>query len=183
MLSRAGASLGVLAVLVGGSSACTRARAEVAPEPLPILEPPPAPPRVVAEYAPDPAPQAPAPEVPVVQPPTPRANGRREPPPPVAVTPAPTPPPPPAGAAPALSLQSVGGDTSKSEAAVRTLLSSAQRDLGRVDYQALDADGRAQYDTARRFMQQAEEALKARNLVFAGKLADKAAAMATTLVR
>jgi hypothetical protein len=183
MLSRAAVSLGVLAALVGGSSACTRARAEVAPEPLPILEPPPAPPRVVAEYAPDPAPEAPAPEVPVVQLPPPRTNGRREPTPAAVAAPPPAPTPPAPGAAPALSLQSSGADTSKSEAAVRTLLSSAQRDLGRVDYQALDADGRAQYDTARRFMQQAEEALKARNLVFAGKLADKAAAMAGTLVR
>ena len=52
------------------------------------------------------------------------------------------------------------------------------RDLERVVYQSLDADGRAQYDTARRFMQQADEALKARNVVFAGKLADKAATMA-----
>ena len=147
-----------------------------------ILEPPPAPPRVVADYAPDPAPEAPPPEAPAPPPPAPRGNGRREtaalppPPPPPVVAPAPSP------AAPALSLQS-GGDTSKSEAAVRVLLTTAQRDLGRVDYQALDADGRAQYDTARRFMQQAEDALKARNLMFAGKLADKAATMAGTLVR
>ena len=59
----------------------------------------------------------------------------------------------------------------------------AARDLGRVNYQALDADGRAQYDTARRFMQQADEALKGRNVMFAGKLADKAATMAAVLVR
>ena len=50
-------------------------------------------------------------------------------------------------------------------------------------YQTLDADGRVQDDTARRFMQQADEALKARNVVFAGKLADKAATMAAVLVR
>ncbi len=47
----------------------------------------------------------------------------------------------------------------------------------------VDTDGRAQYDTAKRFLQQAEEALKTRNYVFAGKLADKAATMAAVLVR
>jgi hypothetical protein len=66
---------------------------------------------------------------------------------------------------------------------VRALLARAARDLGRVDYQALDTDGRAQYETARRFMQQADDALKARNVMFAGKLADKAATMASVLLR
>ena len=37
--------------------------------------------------------------------------------------------------------------------------------------------------TARRFMQQADDALKVRNVMFAGKLADKAATMAAVLVR
>ena len=52
-----------------------------------------------------------------------------------------------------------------------------------MHYAALDADGRAQYDTARRFMHQAEEAMKSGNLAFAGKLADKAATMALVLIR
>jgi hypothetical protein len=52
-----------------------------------------------------------------------------------------------------------------------------------VNAGSLNADGRAQYDAARRFIQQAEEALKQRNVVFAGKLADKAATMASVLVR
>ena len=63
------------------------------------------------------------------------------------------------------------------------MLSRASRDLSRVNYTSLNPDGKAQYDTARRFMQQAEEAMRARNLVFAGKLADKAATMASVLVR
>ena len=40
-----------------------------------------------------------------------------------------------------------------------------------------------QYEAARRFVQQSEDALKVRNLLYAGKLADKAAAMAAVLVR
>ena len=39
----------------------------------------------------------------------------------------------------------------------------------------LTSDGRTQFDAARRFVQQSEDALKARNLLYAGKLADKAA--------
>ena len=60
---------------------------------------------------------------------------------------------------------------------VRDLLARAQRDLKRVDYAGLNADGKAQYDTARRFVDQAEQALKEQNLVFALTLADKAATL------
>jgi hypothetical protein len=52
-----------------------------------------------------------------------------------------------------------------------------------VNYGSLTVDGKAQYDTARRFVQQSEDALRTGNLVFAGKLADKAATMASVLVR
>ena len=95
--------------------------------------------------------------------------------PPVAAPAAPAP-------APALALQ-MPGASAKADQSVRALLAQAARDLGRVDYQALDTDGRAQYETARRFMQQADDALKARNVMFAGKLADKAATMASVLLR
>jgi hypothetical protein len=64
---------------------------------------------------------------------------------------------------------------------VRALLVRASTDLSRVDYRALNTDGRTQYDTAKRFVSQAEEALKVRNLVFAANLADKASALAATL--
>ena len=64
-----------------------------------------------------------------------------------------------------------------------TLLGQVTRDLGKVNASGLNSDGRTQYDAARRFVQQSEDALKARNLLYAGKLADKAAAMAAVLVR
>ena len=89
----------------------------------------------------------------------------------------------PAATPPALTLKPAPGVAAKTEASIRELLGRAQRDLQRVNYAALDADGRAQYDTARRFMHQAEEALKGGNLAFAGKLADKAATMGAVLVR
>jgi hypothetical protein len=52
-----------------------------------------------------------------------------------------------------------------------------------VNPSGLSGDSRTQYDAARRFVEQSEEALKVRNLVYASKLADKAAAMAAVLVR
>jgi len=68
------------------------------------------------------------------------------------------------------------------ERRVRILIAQAQNDLNRVNYQALNVDARNQYDTAKRFATQAEEALRARNLVFASNLADKAAALAAQLL-
>jgi stage V sporulation protein SpoVS len=62
-------------------------------------------------------------------------------------------------------------------------MDKASRDLQRVNAGALNNDGRAQLAMARRFLQQADEALTVRNIVFAGRLADKAATMAAILVR
>ena len=69
------------------------------------------------------------------------------------------------------------------ERGVRDMLTRANRDLGRIDYGKLTMDGRAQYEQARRFGQQAEQALKERNLVFAATLADKAATLAAELLK
>jgi hypothetical protein len=90
-------------------------------------------------------------------------------------------PPVVVGAPPALALQ-MPAASAKADLAVRALIATASRDLQRVDYRQLDADRRAQYDTAKGFMQQAEDALRSRNVMFAGKLADKAATMAAALV-
>lgn len=68
------------------------------------------------------------------------------------------------------------------ERRVRILIAQAMNDLNRVNYQALNADARNQYDMAKRFAIQAEEAVRARNLVFANNLADKAAALAAQLL-
>lgn len=64
---------------------------------------------------------------------------------------------------------------------VRDLLAKATADLSRIDYNRLNADARTQYDQAKRFGSQADEAVKAKNLVFAGYLADKAATLAAQL--
>ena len=67
------------------------------------------------------------------------------------------------------------------ERKVRDVLTRATRDLNRVDYRKLSADGRSQYEQSKRFTEQAEQALKDHNYVFAATLADKAAALAGEL--
>lgn len=167
------------------ATGCTRAHARTEPE-MPLLEPPPAPPRIVETYVEAPIdaadirpadvlPAEPAAKVPARPPITrPETTGKLE--------SSRSEPEKPTPSAPALTLKPAPG-AETTTASIRDLLSKASRDLGRVNYAGLDADGRVQYDTARGFMRQAEEALKSGNLVFAGKLADKAATMAAVLVR
>jgi hypothetical protein len=64
---------------------------------------------------------------------------------------------------------------------IRVTIDRAAADLKRVNYAALTGDGRTQYDTAKRFIAQGEDALTKRSLVFARSLADKALAVALQL--
>jgi hypothetical protein len=64
---------------------------------------------------------------------------------------------------------------------IRGIIFKATSDLGRVNAQALNRDGRTQYNTAKRFIEQAEDALTKRNFVLAKSLADKALAVAVQL--
>jgi hypothetical protein len=60
-------------------------------------------------------------------------------------------------------------------------MARASAGLSRIDYRALNANARSQYDTAKRFIQQAEDAIRMQNLPFAKNLADKAATLAVQL--
>jgi len=62
------------------------------------------------------------------------------------------------------------------------MIAQASRDLGRINARALNAEAKAQYDIAKRFTEQAGDALTARNFVFAQQLADKAANLAALLL-
>jgi hypothetical protein len=73
-------------------------------------------------------------------------------------------------------------DDSEAARRVRDALGRANSQLARVNAGALGKDARAQYDTARRFIDQAEGALRARNYMFASYLADKAETLARGLV-
>lgn len=183
MTAMRASSLVPIVLLTASLTACA-AKAQVRTEPeVPPLASPPPPPRVVAVYAPEPEPTPVAPPVEPapVRPPARPARPEQKPE-PVVTTPEPVeaarPSPPPA-----LTLTPSPGSESQTLAAIRELLGRASRDLSRVNAASLNSDGKAQYDQARGFIQQAEEALKTRNIVFAGKLADKAATMAAVLVR
>ena len=62
-------------------------------------------------------------------------------------------------------------------------IAAAQRDLDRINPAQLTSNARAQYDTAKGFIRQAQDALKVKNVVLAKELADKAAALASQLRR
>jgi outer membrane biosynthesis protein TonB len=89
---------------------------------------------------------------------------------------------PPKAAPPPTQLQTTpAGSEGEVERSIRTMLTKAGSDLSRVNYRGLNADARTQYDTAKRFIQQAEEAVRAKNLVFAKNLAEKASTLAAQL--
>lgn len=181
MMQMRAAAIVVLSVSLGACAAKAQVRTDVA---LPLLDPPPPPPRIVAAYPAEIEPIATAapvePAVPSRPPARPARPEQKPEPAPVAPEPAENIARP---APPSLTLTPTPGSEAQTVAAIRDLLGRATRDLSRVNPGSLNADGRAQYDSARRFIQQAEDALKTRNVVFAGKLADKAATMAAVLVR
>jgi outer membrane biosynthesis protein TonB len=184
-LTRCALGLGLCVVLASG---CAKARAETAPD-GPPLEMPAPPPRVLAPVdQPLPATAA-VPDPPVAEPRPParppvrrgtpaEAEARPEPPPAPAAAIAPPEPAP----AETRELRAAPSNAATAERGVRDLLTRASRDLNRVDYGRLSADGRTQYEQSKRFSQQAEQALRDRNFVFAATLADKAATLATELL-
>jgi hypothetical protein len=173
-------------------SGCVRAHAKTVAE-LPPLDMPAPPPRVVEASDPEmpqpvglpgePArdtPARPRPATPTrVEAPRPADQPVKTDTPPVeAAKPAeePKPAPPPA------TLQTTPTEREvEVERRVRTMVAQASNDLNHINYQALNADARTQYDAAKGFIRQAEEALRAKNLNFASSLAEKAAALAAQL--
>ncbi len=174
-------ALGAAALLAGGCGA----KAQVLmPDSVPLAIPA-APMHVVVPAAPEPPP------LPIVEtqvqttPPAALNNnstrGRTDPP---ASRPAATPAPAPVTPAPAPATPTPLEASAKQgelEQNARTLRDSAERALDKIDYKSLSGDGKAQYDTAKRFLKQADDALKAKNVVYAWQLADKANTIATLL--
>jgi hypothetical protein len=179
----------VVASLGAGVGGCIKAQAKTAPD-GPPLEMPAPPPRVIAPAdepivaAPaEPTEPAPAPTSTTRKPPRraqPSAESTQKPveTAPPAELPLPQAAPEPTNPTPAPTLRAPG----TAEKPVRDRLTEAQRDLARVDYAKLSPDGRNQYEQSKRFVQQAEQALKDQNFVFAQTLADKAANIAAELL-
>jgi hypothetical protein len=174
-----------LCLALGAGTACARAAAKIIDVPL---ETPAPPPRTVEVIDPETPAIVTLPEEPVTSTPSrsrppaaPRADIRpAEPPRPEPVTEAPRVAEEERPNAPTLQPAAIAQD-GEVERRVRVLVTQATGNLSRVDYRALDVDGRTQYDTAKRFISQAEEAVRTRNYVFASSLADKAAALAAVL--
>lgn len=186
-MRRAGRFLTGVAIAASAAAGCAKTKPLVVADGPPLAMPlPPA--RVFAPPE-EPIPvQAPPPEVVDAEPPKPAPRppaGRRSSPAPAEAA-KPEPEPPPVAAAPApepareLRAAPSAADPT-AERQVRDLLARASRDLNRVDYRRLSNEGRSQYDQAKRFAEQAEQALKERNFVFASTLADKAAMLASQL--
>ena len=174
-------------VASAAAASCAHAQAKTVID-LPPLEMPSAPPRVVEANEPQPPavialPDEAPPTIRTRPAPAPRAETPRQPEPPrVEATTEPPKPVDEPKPAPPTTLQTAPTQReAEMERRVRGLIARATADLGRVAYQSLNADARNQYDTARRFATQAEDALKAHNVVFANNLADKAAALAAQL--
>jgi len=171
---------------VAAASACAKTKPVTVADGPPLSMP--APPNRVFAPPEEPIPvQTPPPEIADAEPPkpAPRPPARRPTPAPPAEAARPEPEPAPAVAAPPEPARELRAAPSAADAAaerqVRDLLGRAARDLKRVDYGRLSNEGRSQYDQAKRFAEQAEQALKERNLVFASTLADKAAMLASQL--
>jgi hypothetical protein len=178
-------------LVVAAAAGCAKPQARTMPEPPP-LDVPAVPPRVIAAAETD------APEPDVARDETPPASVRPTRPPPAKPpatkeTAKPEPPrldvaPPPETASetrptpPQLRTPQTVSNP-QMERKVRDTLTRAGRLLNGVDYNALPSETKVQYDTAKRFMTQADEALKEKNYVFAIYLADKAETIAKALPR
>jgi hypothetical protein len=172
------AGIGLLALI--GAVGCTNAQAKTPADEVPLATPAP-PARVIVPPTIDPVtpPADPSGRTPPRE--TPPATPRKPETPPT--TPPVTPVQPPPQNDPAVGTLQTTANVTEVEKKVRALIAAATRDLARVDYRALSTDAKAQYDQAKRFIAQAEGALKIKNVVFANQLADKAAALAALLVR
>jgi len=176
--------VGLVMVLAAGLGACAPKKPPVVPAAPPVsalLPPPVLEARTLWDLSVDwaPAPTVvPAmsqleeePEARPARPPTEREK------PPDAVPP----PPPVVAEAPRLSTPDVLDEVVATRQ-VREMLDRARRALGTLRYSTLNTDARTQFDTATQLIQQAEDALKERNFVFAIKVADKAETLARRLV-
>jgi hypothetical protein len=170
------------AVLALASGGCATGHAKTAPVPTPLDVPAP-PPRIIVS----PGPEVSPPQVQGINTdsekpkPAPKPSG-----PPPDVKPETPPPadPPVVTALPAATLQQTQSGKAAETLArqqVRQQLDRARVDLNRVNPRALNPDEKSQYDTAQRFVAEAEQALNEGNLLVAAKVAEKAAGLAAGL--
>jgi outer membrane biosynthesis protein TonB len=185
-------ALGALLTLTTALGGCAKTHAQTTPE-MAGLEVPAPPARVVTPPAPDPLPEELTPpdaDARVDRPrngrPQPKTESRKEAPaqktePPPQEPPKPVPQIPPAPPTGTLQPQ-LPAAISDVDRQVNEQLTKAKSTLDRVDYQRLSVEGKAQYDSVKRFIEQARQALAEKNVVFASKLAEKAVSLADGLI-
>ena len=174
-----------IGISAASAAGCAKARAATVPDGPPLAMPLP-PPRVFVPIEQEEplaagpvAPETPPAEAPTVPPSRPPRRASTA---PQGEKPEPAPQPAPPAPEPQRELRAAAAPAdAEAERKIRTLLSAASKTLGNVDYQKLTIAGREQYDQAKSFGEQANEALSQRNYVFAETLADKAAKLATEL--
>jgi outer membrane biosynthesis protein TonB len=182
-----------LVVLAPLASACASASAKVNPADRPPLAVPPPPARVIEPAPqPDPVPE-PVPELPPAPAPTRPSRPTRDagpkqeppkPPEPKAGEATPTDTPAPAPTAPQTAPQlrtPQTADSSEAERNVRATIDRANKLLAGVNYGPLNNERKKAYNDAKMFIQQAEEASKQSNFVFAQGVANKAETLAREL--
>lgn len=176
----------VLLFVAMGAAACATTQAKTVVD-RPALEVPPVPPRVIEPApappeAPEPVPELPpAPASPRPRPPQ-RDATKPEPKPEIPpVEPQPTTPPPPTQ--PAVPPLRTGSSPDGAEATriITEIRNRAQNLLDGTDYRKLTREQQAQYDNAKRFIEEADEALKDKNFEFARGVAEKAEKLAREL--
>ncbi len=186
----------LLAAAAAVGSACASASAAGKPAESPGLNVPMPPPRVI-EPGPEPPPEpvSELPAAPNAAPPATRPNRSRESRPPTAEAkpndpkpveptqpdPAPAPVPQPPAQPPAQLSTPQTANSSSAAKTVRATLDRANTLLNGVNYGPLSNERKKAYDDAKRFIQQAEDALKQGNFVFAQAVAIKAETLAREL--
>jgi hypothetical protein len=182
----------VLASVV--ASGCVRTAAKTTPDAPPLDMPAPPPREMEPNDAETPAPvplvsepartatprtrPVPREQAPRVEPPRPAEPAKPEPALPIEPIKTPEEPPKPSPSTLQTTPATAEGEV---ERGIRESLSRASSMLNSIDYRVLNADAKTQYDTAKRWIRQADDAMRTKNLVFAKNLADKAAALAAQL--
>jgi hypothetical protein len=174
----------LVCLAAGLASGCIRARARTTPNP-PALDVPLPPPRLVEAAETTPPEPLTLPAEPARStlprprtPPAPAQQTESKPPEPPKAPEEPKEPKPPAATTLRTTPTQQEGELDRR---TRGLLLEATSNLNRIDYGRLNPDAKGQYDSAKGFVRQAEDALRTQNLVFASYLADKAATLAAQL--
>lgn len=171
-----------LLVIGGVIAGCSTHAEPLLPSSAPELNAPEPPPRVVVPAAdhqtlplpPEEEPPSSGTASPPSKPPVRNPN-------PKPATTAPTEPVPPPVTPPTPAILLTSANSPEFEKRVRDRLLEAENNLAQVNPKNLGTDAKAHFNAAKGFIRQAEEALKVKNLIYAGQLADKAATMAALL--